>query len=146
MTNGDYSLLKATASTQTHRTVHHFGSNIRYFGRRGILQAHVNRLHESQGILHTGARSARLSIPCQEGRGDGAHLGGEVNVTGGVDEVDQELTAVRVLGHLVVGNLLLHHETAVNCSPRAPTLSGALMKRCAEKVRNNRSRKPHTGA
>jgi len=35
-----------------------------------------------------------------------SHLSGEVNVTRRVDEVDEELTAFRILGHLVVGDLL----------------------------------------
>ena len=35
-----------------------------------------------------------------------SHLGGEVNVTRGVDEVDEELAALRVLGHALVRDLL----------------------------------------
>jgi hypothetical protein len=34
------------------------------------------------------------------------HLGGKVNVTRGVDEIDEELAAIRILGHVLVSDLI----------------------------------------
>jgi hypothetical protein len=56
-------------------------------------------------LLWLQKRSARQSLSSR-GLWCPEHLGGEVNVTRRVDEIDEELAAIRILGHVFVSDLI----------------------------------------
>ena len=55
----------------------------------------------------------RVAVYEKKGSETVTHLSREVNVTRGIDQVDEELTTFRILRHLVVGNLLLQNSLSV---------------------------------